>query len=946
MKKLLSLPPNLVEFFYDIEKADRDEWFCTSDPIGSKLGSGGGTAWLLEACKQHIAPDKDFLEWLREEKRILLHAGGQSRRLPGYAPSGKILTPIPVFRWARGQRLEQNLLSLQLPLYEQIMEKAPTSLRTLIASGDVYIRAGQPLQDIPDVDVVCYGLWVDPNLAKNHGVFVSSRSNPDKLDFMLQKPSVEELGKLMQTYLFLMDIGIWLLSDRAVDLLIKRSKKGGELSYYDMYSEFGLTLGEHPRIADEELNGLSVAILPLPGGEFYHYGTSRELISSTLAVQNLVNDQREIMHRKVKPHPAMFVQNADVAYRLTADNSEIWIENSCVGKEWNIRQQTIITGVPTNDWKLNVPSGVCIDVVPLGEAEYVARPYGFNDTFKGALTEERTIYQGISVREWLSCRKVAVEEIDGAHDLQAARLFPVCSTIEELGLVMRWMISEPELQEGKEIWKRSRRLSADEISAYANLRRLAAQRDSFRVMNWPVLARNYERSVFYQLNLDDAAHEFAIHHLELPDALPLSAPLMTRISDNMFRARVQQFSGKTYTEYERRAFGLMREGLTAAALAKKQQPHLSVYSDQIVWGRSPVRIDLAGGWTDTPPYCLNEGGNVVNIAIELNGQPPLQVYVKPCKEYKIILRSIDLGAIETVTTYEELSDFMQVGSPFSIPKAALVLAGFQPEFSADVYVTLEEQLKAFGSGIEITLLSAIPAGSGLGTSSILASTVLGAVSDFCGLKWDKNEICNRTLILEQLLTTGGGWQDQYGGVLRGVKLLQTHAGMEQSPLVRWLPDYLFTGSEYQKCHLLYYTGITRTAKGILAEIVRSMFLNSTEHLALLGSMKSHAFDLYEAIQRGNFDEMGRLVGKSWKQNQALDSGTNPASVEAIIRQIDDYCLGYKLPGAGGGGYLYMVAKDPEAAVKIRAILTQNPPNSCARFVDMTLSDKGLQVSRS
>lgn len=946
MKKLLSLPPNLVEFFYDIEKADRDEWFCTSDPIGSKLGSGGGTAWLLEACKQHIAPDKDFLEWLREEKRILLHAGGQSRRLPGYAPSGKILTPIPVFRWARGQRLEQNLLSLQLPLYEQIMEKAPTSLRTLIASGDVYIRAGQPLQDIPDVDVVCYGLWVDPNLAKNHGVFVSSRSNPDKLDFMLQKPSVEELGKLMQTHLFLMDIGIWLLSDRAVDLLIKRSKKGGELSYYDMYSEFGLTLGEHPRIADEELNGLSVAILPLPGGEFYHYGTSRELISSTLAVQNLVNDQREIMHRKVKPHPAMFVQNADVAYRLTADNSEIWIENSCVGKEWNIRQQTIITGVPTNDWKLNVPSGVCIDVVPLGEAEYVARPYGFNDTFKGALTEERTIYQGISVREWLSCRKVAVEEIDGAHDLQAARLFPVCSTIEELGLVMRWMISEPELQEGKEIWKRSRRLSADEISAYANLRRLAAQRDSFRVMNWPVLARNYERSVFYQLNLDDAAHEFAIHHLELPDALPLSAPLMTRISDNMFRARVQQFSGKTYTEYERRAFGLMREGLTAAALAKKQQPHLSVYSDQIVWGRSPVRIDLAGGWTDTPPYCLNEGGNVVNIAIELNGQPPLQVYVKPCKEYKIILRSIDLGAIETVTTYEELSDFMQVGSPFSISKAALVLAGFQPEFSADVYVTLEEQLKAFGSGIEITLLSAIPAGSGLGTSSILASTVLGAVSDFCGLKWDKNEICNRTLILEQLLTTGGGWQDQYGGVLRGVKLLQTHAGMEQSPLVRWLPDYLFTGSEYQKCHLLYYTGITRTAKGILAEIVRSMFLNSTEHLALLGSMKSHAFDLYEAIQRGNFDEMGRLVGKSWKQNQALDSGTNPASVEAIIRQIDDYCLGYKLPGAGGGGYLYMVAKDPEAAVKIRAILTQNPPNSCARFVDMTLSDKGLQVSRS
>ena len=119
---------------------------------------------------------------------------------------------------------------------------------------------------------------------------------------------------------------------------------------------------------------------------------------------------------------------------------------------------------------------------------------------------------------------------------------------------------------------------------------------------------------------------------------------------------------------------------------------------------------------------------------------------------------------------------------------------------------LEEQLKAFGCGLEVTLLAAIPAGSGLGTSSILAATVLGALSDFCGLAWDKNEIGNRTLILEQLLTTGGGWQDQYGGVLHGLKLLQTGEGFHQNPSVRWLPEYLFTESEYRACHLLYYTG--------------------------------------------------------------------------------------------------------------------------------------------
>ena len=62
--------------------------------------------------------------------------------------------------------------------------------------------------------------------------------------------------------------------------------------------------------------------------------------------------------------------------------------------------------------------------------------------------------------------------------------------------------------------------------------------------------------------------------------------------------------------------------------------------------------------------------------------------------------------------------------------------------------------------------------------------------------------------------------------------------------------------------------------------------------------------------------------------------------------IDDLCLGYKLPGAGGGGYLYMVAKDPEAAARIKQILRENRLNANARFVDMSLSDKGLQISRS
>jgi galactokinase/mevalonate kinase-like predicted kinase len=152
--------------------------------------------------------------------------------------------------------------------------------------------------------------------------------------------------------------------------------------------------------------------------------------------------------------------------------------------------------------------------------------------------------------------------------------------------------------------------------------------------------------------------------------------------------------------------------------------------------------------------------------------------------------------------------------------------------------------------------------------------------------------------------------------------------------------------EYRQCHLLYYTGITRTAKQILAEIVRRMFLNHHDQLLLLRQMKEHALDMYEALQRQNFQLMGRLVRRTWEQNQLLDSGTNPDAVQRLTSLIDDLCLGYKLPGAGGGGYLYMVAKDPEAAARIRQILAENRLNPNARFVDMTLSTNGLQVSRS
>ena len=105
-------------------------------------------------------------------------------------------------------------------------------------------------------------------------------------------------------------------------------------------------------------------------------------------------------------------------------------------------------------------------------------------------------------------------------------------------------------------------------------------------------------------------------------------------------------------------------------------------------------------------------------------------------------------------------------------------------------------------------------------------------------------------------------------------------------------------------------------------------------------------EMYEAIQRNDFVRMGTLMRKTWQQNQLLDSGTNPEAVASLTRLIDDLCLGYKLPGAGGGGYLYMIAKDPEAAARIKQLLNDHHHNKNARFVELSLSTTGLQISRS
>jgi galactokinase/mevalonate kinase-like predicted kinase len=957
---LLTLPPRMVAEFEGLAGGRRPEWFATSDPPSQPLGSGGGTANLLAEAWRATAPTDSFEDWLRQSRKLILHAGGLSRRLPAYAPTGKLLMPIPVFRWSRGQRLDQSLLDLQLPDYERVLAHAGPGTAALVTSGDVLLRFARELPPFPDVDVLGLGMWVAPEKAKHFGVFFSQRAHPTELAFFLQKPAAAKIRELAEDYLCLVDTGMWLLSERAVRVLMEHCGWetsqfcGGAARRYELYAEFGLALGKSPTVRDAAVNALTCAVVPLPEAEFYHFGTNAQMIESVSALQNLVLDESKIGRTGARQQPDQVTQNSrfDVTLRREG-NHTLWVENSVVPSGWQLASQHVLTGVPDNDWTLQLHPGVCLDFVPIGEDQFCARAYGFSDSFAGPLDDASTRWLSRPALDWFVARGLKPEEcgVDPQADIHSCPLFPVIAAAELAPAFVEWLFAPapgPEAGFARR-WRELPRLSGQQIPGQANLRRLHAQRARLRDACLVPMLKNFRWSVFFRLDLESTARAFAAAAANLPDLqFDEQDDPMQVVHDQMFRSAVLRHRQEPgWEKFEAGAFSRLREMIAHEARLSPASPRRNVMDDQIVWARSPIRFDLAGGWTDTPPYCIEHGGQVLNVAADLNGQPPIQVFAKLSDRPELVMRSIDLGVEERVRTYAELDTFGRPDSPFALAKAAFALAGFLPRFhSHGGFASLEQQLREFGAGIEISLLAAVPKGSGLGTSSILAATVLAALGDLCGLNWDRNTLFTRTLALEQMLTTGGGWQDQAGAIFRGIKLIETAPGLVQKPAIRWLPHHLFDHDYANRSILLYYTGITRLAKNILAEIVRGLFLNSPSHLGIIADIGANADFASAAIQQCDYEMLLTAIRISWTLNQHLDAGTNPPEVQQILDGIRDYLGATKLLGAGGGGYLLLFGKDETAAARIKQQLTNHPPNTRARFVDFSLSETGLQLTRS
>lgn len=958
---LLSLPAAGVTGFKPWSKTSAS-YFVTSDPPGSQLGSGGGTAHVLHQA-WHASENATFAAWLQASRKLIVHGSGQSRRLPAYAAEGKPLLPLPLLPAQAGQAPDQRLVDFQRAVYRRIFRHAPASYRVMITCGDVLLTNASFTPTFPEADVLIVGIRSTPDEGSRHGVMFCRDADTGALDFFLQKPPTEKTRSLAETHSFYLDTGVWLLSTKAIAVLLHKcgwsadtqTYATGDPGKYELFDRFGLALGANPVEPDADVSALTTAVLPLPEGRFFHFGSSRSIITSSVELAHAVERACAVGLGPATAHEHCQIVHADVQVPLNGANRMLWIENAVIPASWTLRDRHILTGIPDNKWLIDLPSGVCIDCIGVyGQTGTCLRVYGFDDPFRGTLADPATLWQERPFTAWLEARGLTLKQahLKAESDIQNAALFPLIDGDDPLcGPLLAWMTAidpdpNPVLANH---WLSLPRLSATDLLKQADI----AQRGSMRAAAVETAFAHLTPQAWQEqcllLDLEAAACRAGKTQSAVPPALETAAGKsvseLATVHDAAFRDRLAQPSA---TERANSAARRLRDLIVTRLAIAPASPRRAVGEDQIVWGRSPARLDFAGGWTDTPPYCLEHGGRVVNLAINLNGQPPVQAFARVCKEPHLVIRSIDLGVGEVIETSADLLAEERLGSGFGIARAAFRLAGFDPAFNASGHgVPLDRFLRdTFGGGIELTMLAAIPKGSGLGTSSILAATLLGTLGNLAGLNWNEQDLFIRTLALEQILSSGGGWQDQVGGIVGGLKLVESTPGLLQKPVTRWLPMQALEGAIADKRLQLYYTGLTRVAHNILGEIVKGLFLNDASHLRVIEEIGLNADFAAEALQRHDWGRFVEAVRRSWLLNRLLDSGTNPPAVQTIIDRVSPWLAATKLAGAGGGGYMVLLAETPENGLRLRQELQNNPPNSCARFVDVSISRTGLEITRS
>ena len=367
------------------------------------------------------------------------------------------------------------------------------------------------------------------------------------------------------------------------------------------------------------------------------------------------------------------------------------------------------------------------------------------------------------------------------------------------------------------------------------------------------------------------------------------------------------FDGHNYEYPESLCFSAIKDAVYENALKllpERKDCHIAKDEVNI---SLPVRVNWGGGWTDTPPYCNENGGVVLNAAISLNGILPVQITVRRLDKLKIEFESQDVGVKGEVTDVSQIQKCNNPYDQFALHKAALIACGVIP--LSDTSKTLKEILEELGGGIYLsTQVVGVPKGSGLGTSSILAAACVKGIFEFLGFEKTDNEIYGIVLCMEQLMSTGGGWQDQVGGLTPGIKFISSKPGFEQKLTVETLNIGKEAMEELNQRFALIYTGQRRLARNLLRDVIGSYIGGKQKSVDALREMKPTAALMRFYLERGDIDAFAGLLDRHWGLSRQLDAGSTNSCIDQIFISCQDLIDARFIAGAGGGGFIMVILK--------------------------------------
>lgn len=927
------------------------------DPGDRRVGSGGSTfVVLFELAKRLLRerPDtRSFRELFEGQRILVIHSGGDSRRLPAYAAEGKVFAPVP--RMGADGR--------PTTMFDLVLEDlAGTVLpgRVVIGAGDVLLGVSRHAPDLSHDGMVGVGFPGTLEQGSRHGVYVASHGQVK--DF-LQKPdektarsrgAVDRRGRVsIDTGIVSLDAATteeWL---RACGVRIVGGRvemgKGivadvvrGRLKPVDLYHavltaagsrrEFGKMIAAADGLDRSTLETIgntarriAFRVAVTPPCDFLHVGSTREMVKLVCGRGELAGNGK------------IAVYNSVVTGSLRATGRAI-VESSRVDNAVRLDGGNMLVGFPGGA-PLHLKKGWGLVCLPIGDRDWACVCFHESDDFKTAVFEEDGTAES---------RVAAKVLFDGPEcSLWTARLWPVGRIDRVVKQALRVMTSR-----GMDQWPGREGKSLRELITMVNHERLLSQREGLtrEAALGLMLSRLRKGKAEAVARLIEAiASKGAAGRAAEAIESGLRVARAPFVKARLFRAGaavaerypgVQAVvAGVDWRDLDLAAFACVADGVAGKLRLPAKPPRATVGIGRRVVVQSPVRIDLAGGWSDTPPICHEMGGDVVNMAITLDGRRPIEVTAEVIEERCVWLESLDLRKKVRLSDTVSTSEFNDPHDWAALPKAALALTGITPLAASR---KLEEWLGRFGGGLKLTMSAAVPKGSGLGTSSILGAAILACLDRVCGVKASRGSLMERTSVLEQMMSTAGGWQDQAGGITPGIKLVSTEQGAHQVPRVRRIAMSRAAMDELKARSLLLYTGRRRLARDILHGVVRRYLNQDPAVIRIVEELKDAARTMARDLARGDIDGFARGVLRNWELKKAIDPGSTNAMVEAMLRPLVPRLSGYELAGAGGGGFIYMVAKSTREAAGLRRQLNRSASGG-ARLQVFDVDLEGMTV---